>query len=302
MQKKALITGVTGFIGGALARCLLENGWSVALIVRKESDTSQITDILRKSDEVHLYDGSAESLITAMSDSRPDVVFHLASLVMVEHQSAEISSLVASNVLFGSQLLDAMVKTGVTHIVNAGTIWQFFGKDEAQAVNLYAATKQAFEKIVDFYHDAFGVSAITLILADTYGTGDKRPKLINYLIRSLGGIEVLNMSPGDQIIDISHVRDVARSFQLAATKLIESPAPVRMSLAVSGVRLSVKQLVSMVENVAQQSLNVQFGGRPYRFREVMSLPQISNLDPDWEKVELIEGIQDLVEESRSVAQ
>src|SRR5690606_6996054 len=113
------------------------------------------------------------------------------------------------------------------------------------------------------------VSAISLILADTYGVGDKRPKLINCLIKALDTDEVLNMSPGDQIIDISHVRDVARSFQLAATKLIESPAPIRMSLAVSGTRLSVKQLVAAVESVSQQAINVKFGGRPYRFREVM---------------------------------
>ncbi|QJI16855.1 MULTISPECIES: NAD-dependent epimerase/dehydratase family protein [unclassified Pseudomonas] len=298
MHKKALITGVTGFIGGAVARCLLESGWSVALITRDESDTSQISDILHKS-KVYLYDGSGESLITAMHDSKPDVVLHLASLVLVEHQTAKIPSLIASNVLFGSQLLDAMVQAGVKHIVSAGTIWQFFGEDEAQAVNFYAATKQAFEKIIDFYHDAFGVSAISLILADTYGVGDKRPKLINYLIRALGEPEVLNMSPGDQVIDISHVRDVAMSFRLAATKLIESPDPVRMTLAVSGTRLSVKQLVAAVERVAQQTINVQFGGRPYRFREVMCPAQISELESDWKKVELVEGIQELLEASRS---
>lgn len=301
MQKKALITGVTGFIGGALARCLVENGWSVALIVRKESDTSQIMDILNKSAEVHIYDGSEESLITAMSDSKPDVVFHLASLVVIEHQSHEIPSLITSNVLFGSQLLDAMVKAGVTHMVNAGTIWQFVGKDKDQAVNFYAATKQAFEKIVDYYHDAFGVSAITLVLADTYGVGDRRPKLMNYLIRALDDVEVLKLTPGDQIIDVSHVGDVAKSFQLAAIKLIESPAPIRMSLAVSGTRLSVKQLVKTIESVAQRGLNVQFGVRPYRFREVMILPQISELEADWEKVKLIEGVRELIEASRSSA-
>lgn len=298
MHKKALITGVTGFIGGAVARCLLESGWSVALIIRNESDASQIADILHKS-KVYLYDGSGESLITAMHDSKPEVVFHLASLVLVEHQTTEIPSLIASNVLFGSQLLDAMVQVGVKHIVSAGTIWQFFGKDDAQAVNFYAATKQAFEKIVDFYHDAFGVSAISLILADTYGVEDNRPKLINYLIKALGASEVLNMSPGDQVIDVSHVRDVAKSFRLAATKLVENPEPVRMTLAVSGTRLSVKQLVAAVERVSQQTINVQFGGRPYRFREVMCPALISELESDWRKVELVEGIQELLEASRS---
>lgn len=296
MNKTALITGATGFIGGILARSLLENGWAVSLVLREGSDTSSIQDILDES-TVHLYDGLGERLVDVMVKVRPDVVFHLASLVLVQHQTADIPSLISSNILFGTQLLDAMVKASVGNIVVASTLWQFSGKDERQAVNLYAATKQSFESIIDYYHDAFGISAVSLILADTYGVGDNRPKLINFLIKSLGDPAELNMSPGDQIIDISHVRDVAKSFELAGLKLYESSESVRLSRAVCGTRLTVKQLVAAVEKIGGRKINAVFGGRPYRTREILRPAQLLEFEPDWKKIDLNEGIRELIKAS-----
>lgn len=296
MNKIALITGATGFIGGVLARSLLKNGWSVALVLRDGSDTTLIQDVLTES-TMHLYDGLGETLVEIMTRVKPDVVFHLASLVLVEHETADIPSLISSNIIFGTQLLDAMVKARVGNIVLASTLWQFSGKDERQAVNLYAATKQSFEVIVDYYHDAFGISAISLILADTYGVGDKRPKLINFLIRSLGSPTELSMSPGDQIVDISHVQDVANSFELAALKLYESLESVRLSRAVCGTRLTVKQLVAAVEKNGKGKINAVFGGRPYRTREILCPAKLPELEPDWKKVDLDEGIQELIKAS-----
>lgn len=294
MTRQALITGGTGFIGGALARCLLQSGWSIALVVRENSSVSIIDD-MRLVGTVHVYDGTTDCLSAIMEKVRPDAVFHLASLVQVQHTPADIVPLIMSNILFGTQLLDAMVVTGVRNIVVASTLWQYSGDDEQQAVNLYAATKKSFESIIDFYHSAFGVSATSLVLADTYGVGDTRPKLINFLIGALDDPATLDMSPGDQIIDISHVEDVARSFELAANVLISCSEARREMLAVSGTRLSVKQLVATVEEVSQQKINVKFGGRPYRVREIMRPAVLPELQPTWTKIRLEEGIQELLE-------
>ncbi|WP_236218422.1 NAD-dependent epimerase/dehydratase family protein [Pseudomonas rhodesiae] len=296
MKNKALITGATGFIGGALARSLLKNGWSVAIIIRDGSDATHIQDVINES-TTHIYDGRVETLIDIMADVKPNVVFHLASLVLVKHEPADIENLIFSNITFGTQLLESMVKTGVGNIVFASTLWQFSGEDECQSVNLYAATKKAFQVVVDYYHDAFGISAVSLILADTYGVGDKRPKLINFLVEALGEATELSMSPGEQIIDISHVRDVARSFEFAALKLFRSTESLRLNLAVCGTRVTVKQLVSIVETVGKGKINAVFGGRPYRTREILCPAQLPQLEPNWEKVALDDGIRELIEAS-----
>src|ERR1700687_5945763 len=39
---KALVTGSTGFIGAAVTRCLLERGWDVRVLIRRESDLGNL--------------------------------------------------------------------------------------------------------------------------------------------------------------------------------------------------------------------------------------------------------------------
>lgn len=293
MKRVALITGVTGFIGGELARRLIKDNWCVVIIVRAESDLSSIQDISAAS-VTYEYDGTTGSLLTILGESKPDVVFHLASLFLVEHTPTQITELIDSNVLLGTQLLEAMVQTGVKKLINTGTTWQYSGAKCDQAVNLYAATKRAFDAMVDFYHDAYGISVVSLILSDTYGVGDKRSKLINLLVAAVKSNGQLLMSPGDQVVDISHVSDVVKSYEAAALGLLSSDCAVSQKFAVSGTRLTVKELVTTVEQASGKKLDVKFGGRPYRNREVMVPPVLSLLDTQWKKVELLDGIRELV--------
>ena len=165
---KVLVTGVTGFIGGALVRRLVREGWYVSVVVREESDASGLTDLSSHISKF-VYDGSTESLIETLRVSKPDLVYHLASLFLSEHSPSDVTRLIQSNVLFGAQLLEAMSINGVKRIVNAGTSWQHYHSQEYRATNLYAATKQAFEDLLSFYNDRHEVSQVTLKLFYSYG-------------------------------------------------------------------------------------------------------------------------------------
>ena len=99
---KVLVTGVTGFIGGALVRRLVREGWNVSIVVREESDISGLTDVILYVDKF-IYDGSTESLIEILSVSKPELIYHLASLFLSEHLPHDVTKLIQSNVLFGTQ-------------------------------------------------------------------------------------------------------------------------------------------------------------------------------------------------------
>ncbi len=87
MMKKALITGVTGQDGSYLAELLLEKGYEVHGVVRRASTfTRGRIDHLRADPELrsrfHLHYGDlgdAESLISVLTDTRPDEVYNLAA-------------------------------------------------------------------------------------------------------------------------------------------------------------------------------------------------------------------------------
>lgn len=297
MNKVALITGVTGFIGGELARRLIKDNWSVAIVVREGSDLSSIADISAAS-TTYRYDGTTESLTSILDEAKPDVVFHLASLFLADHVPSQVTDLIGSNVLFGAQLLEAMVACGVRNIVSAGTSWQNFHSDSYRAVNLYAATKQAFEDILDFYVDRYALSSVVLKLFDTYGAADKRRKLITLIVDAVKNAQELGVSPGEQVIDISHIDDVVEHFLRAGEFSIAQELPESHVFFVSGERFTVKELVKAIESAAATKASIVYGARPYREREVMYLPAVDGQTPPWDslvsKISLRQGVQALL--------
>lgn len=263
-QRRALVTGITGFIGGRLAERLIADGWTVDALVRTGSDTGSLPDVVA----LHTVE-DGQDLTPVVAAARPDIVFHLASLYLAEHRPDQVEALVRSNILFPALLAEAMAANGVTRLVNTGTAWQQFLGEAYLPVNLYAATKQAAEDLLLYHADARDLSVVTLRLFDTYGRGDKRRKLIQILIDAAASGEALAMSPGDQVVDLTHVDDVVSAFVLAAERLLDAHAPLREAFLLSGERYTVKALAEVVAHAMGRPVRAEFGGRPYRAREVM---------------------------------
>ena len=277
----ALVTGATGFIGGRLVRSLLVDGWETHAIVRPSSNATTLRDVLGSS-KVHEHDGSISGLINIVGSVRPLVVFHLASLVITDYVVADVEPLIRSNILFGTQLLEAMAIAGVSVIVNTGTISQHYeGRDYSPAY-LYAATKQAFQDVLQFYCEARGLHAVTLELPDTYGPGDRRPKLLTLLAGAARTGETLALTPGDQFLDLLHVEDVVHGCEVAADGLLTGklPSPSRYRLS-SGSLVRLKNVVELYREATGRVVNVVWGGRPYRAREVMEPISPIPILPGW---------------------
>jgi nucleoside-diphosphate-sugar epimerase len=288
---RALITGAAGFIGGGVLRRLLAQGWEVHALLGRTCRVEALDDV-RDQIALHFHNGTTEEMHQILSVSRPDVVFHLASLFLVDHRPEDLEPLVVSNLLFPAQLAEAMVRVGCLRLINTGTSWQHYQSDDYRPVNLYAATKQAFEDLLAFYSDAHGMACTTLKLFDTYGPGDPRRKLINILLEAARSGESLAMSPGEQILELTHIDDVVGAFLAGAERLMVTPDPRSESFFVSGTRLSLRELVAEVAHATGRTLNVTFGGRPYRAREVMLPVQSSRQPlPGWApKVDLRAGL------------
>jgi nucleoside-diphosphate-sugar epimerase len=294
IKRIALVTGGTGFTGSYLIKRLVNDGWIVHVVVRASSDLSILSTVIDKI-KYHRHDGSAAALIKIIAISKPDIVFHLAALVITQHTPEDIAPLLQSNLIFSTQLLEAMVVNGVSRIINTGTFWQHYENREYSPTCLYAATKQAFESILQYYIEAKTLNAITLILFDSYGPSDPRPKLFSLLNEASKSDKVLAMSPGEQKIDLVHIFDLVEAFVVASTHLLETDmVGCRRYKVSSGNLMKLKDIVSIYEMIVNIKLPIQWGGRPYRDREVM-VPYLQGESlPGWSpKISLVDGIKTL---------
>lgn len=290
--RKALLTGATGFIGGHLARTLLKEGWDLHVIVRSDFGLTTLEDILPQL-HIHTHDGSTGQLLQIVADCSPDVVFHLASLFIAQHTPSDISQLVQSNVTFATQLTEAMVQNNSWCLINTGTSWEHYENASYNPVNLYAATKQAFQNILAYYLATTPLKAITLKLFDSYGPGDPRPKLFSLLQKVAEAGKPLAMSQGEQLIDLVYIDDIVRAYLMAANCLLAGEVVGHEQYAVSSGRpLKLRELVELYSTVTGKKLSIQWGARQYRQREVMVPWQNGTTLAGWKpQIDLIEGIR-----------
>jgi nucleoside-diphosphate-sugar epimerase len=294
MNDSVVITGSTGFVGSNFTTFLLKKGYKVHLIVRNQPAELNL-EWNREQVGVFVYDGNVHAFIEYFKNVKPKFVVHLASYFVAEHNFEQIDKLVSSNLQFGLHLLEAMKEANVGFLINTGTSWQHFENSSYNPVCLYAATKQAFESLIEYYIQSVGLKVITLKLFDTYGENDKRPKLINTLCKLAVEKGELKLSPGEQMLNFVHIDDVCEAFFKALQIVEKMHTPEHRSYAVKHENsYSLKEVVGIFENVHGCKLSIVWGGRVYRKREVMTLWSSGLSVPGWEaKISIADGFSRL---------
>ncbi len=298
--RKAVVTGATGFIGGKLVERLCRAGWEVGVVAQAGVSLEKLHQ-LDHPPRILVYEGSINSLTAFVSDIKPDVVFHLASLFLPQHRPEDVARLIASNVLFASELVEAMSQAKVWRLVNTGTSWQHYNDEDYNPANLYAATKEAFETIMRFYLETSPLKAICLTLFDTYGPGDERMKLTNLLIKHAKEGTLLKMSPGGQMLDLVHIDDIIAAYLAAADRLCGGAmADSYEEFAVTtGSPRCIRDVVEVFQQATGMRVNVEWGGRPYRDREIMTTWAKGVTLPGWHAdVTLYDGFKTIMPTAR----
>lgn len=282
---KILVTGATGFIGQNLVKLLVEKNFDTYCIVRVNSNTSQIDSRAK----IFQYDENIDSLINYFNKENFDGIIHLASLFLASHTPKDISNLISSNIKFGTELLEASKMSNVKWFINTGTFWQHFQNEDYNPVNLYAATKEAFEAIVKYYTETSNLIFTTIKLNDTFGPNDTRNKVFNLWNKIATSGETLEMSAGEQIIEISYIQDVISAYEILINHLNSENAAEyknKTYAVTSNERMSLKDLSKVFEDATTCKLNIKWGAREYREREVMIPWKKGKVVPTWIQIQL----------------
>jgi CDP-paratose synthetase len=276
-----LVTGGTGYIGKEFIKAFYSD-YDIVALVRSSSDISQLEGIGCK---IEKFD-SFEDIKDVFESYAISGVVHFASHVIIEHNSNDIKNLINGNIEYGVYLLELSKNYNTKWFINTGTFWQHYLGGDYNPVNLYAATKEAFEKIALFYTETSNLIFTTIKLNDTFGPNDERLKVFNLWSEYSKSGEPLDMSRGEQIIDISFIEDVVSAFGVMVDNLQGKNRKLfnnKCYVVSSNQRMNLKEMARVFEQVTGRRLNINWGKRDYRDREVMIPVSVFEIVPNWKQ-------------------
>lgn len=231
-------------------------------------------------------------MCSALEASQPDLVYHLAAFYTGAHGLEQTPKLVSSNIAMGAYLLEAMVNCGCRALVYASTVMAHYQGEEYCPLNLYAATKRAFSDLLAYYTGTELLRAATLVISDTYGPGDHRPKILNLIWKAAETGEKIPLSSGTQIYDVLHINDVVSAFHITGEKLLQGQLCSDIFQIVPDNPLSLRETVEQMLRVNGLSLNAGWGERPPAEREITTPIRRYPAPPGWKPlVSLEEGFK-----------
>jgi nucleoside-diphosphate-sugar epimerase len=289
---KVLITGATGFVGKHLVPKLLKNHDVYEITI--EPALSQ----LLYNGKIHSFHftGIQKDLVKFVEEIKPDAVIHLASFLTSSDDFQDVEKLIIANIKFLLNILDSLKNISPKLFINTGTFAEYFNNDEKfDPAYIYAATKTASRSFLKYYSGAYNFRFITVVPFSIYGGQDTQKKLLDYLIES--SEKEIDFTAGEQLLDFVHVEDVADAY----CKIIDNEKYIVNGDTFyigTGKGTSIRQLASLIEAVLGKKLNINWGARPYRKRDVMKAVApvaLNNISIGWKpSIDLMNGIKKMV--------
>ena len=272
---RALITGMTGFVGGHLVASLVADGWAIhgtLLTFVEETPPAGTTGTA-----VDITDSHAMTAL--VDDVRPDAIFHLAGAASVGQSFADPAGTWKVNVEGTRGVLEGMRRSapGARMVIAlSGEEYGSVPLDQLPVtddtplnpLSPYAESKVAADELCLEYHRDHGLDVLRLRAFNQLGPGQDPRFVLPSICKQVADAEMegdgtchLQLGNIDTRRDFLDVRDVVAAYRL----LIEKGDPAQTYLAGRGRSVSIRELVDMV--VAQAKVPVEVESDPSRIRE-----------------------------------
>jgi GDP-4-dehydro-6-deoxy-D-mannose reductase len=265
---KALITGISGFVGKYLAECLLDKGFEVYGIDRTNSNVKgckvESCDVLNK-----------EKLAAIINKTRPDFIFHLAALSSVKRSFANAEATKKISIVGTKNLFEAVVSTKISPVILVVSSLQVYGSQDNLPItedaplrpeSPYAESKVEQEKLCREYFKK-GLKIIVSRSFNHTGPGQKAEFVWPSFAKQIAEIEAgkaAEMKVGNLNIerDFSDVRDIAKAYLLAVQKCI----PGEIYNICSGKAYNIGKMLEVLKSYS--SVEVKVSADTKRMRKV----------------------------------
>ncbi len=260
----SLVTGGRGFVGGWLAKALLERGETVVSFDRRRLDERpSAIGMLGIEDELIQVEGEltdAERVAGVLDEHRIDTVFHLAAETIVGTVQASPTQGFESNVRGTWTVLQACREREVGRVVFASSDKAYGAHDELpyredfplRPTAPYEASKAAADLIARSYWHSYGLPIAVTRFANIYGGGDLNfSRLIPEAVSAaLQGRAPVLRSDGSPERDFLYVEDAASAYLAIADGLDRDDVRGEAFNAGGGRAHRVGDVVAMIAELA----------------------------------------------------
>lgn len=222
MNKTAIVTGASGFIGNALIKELVKNGYEVVAVVRPGkgayfSDFANCNVV-----EADLFEiGSLEKKLT---QGCAEFFFHLA-WAGTSGPARTDYSLQLENIRATIEACAVAKRLGCRRFIVSGSIME---KEAYAAISasgnrpglgyIYGVAKLAAKMMCLPYASSLGIDLLWGAITNAYGVGENSPRMVNTSIKKcISGISP-EFSAATQNYDFIYIDDVVRALRLIAEK------------------------------------------------------------------------------------
>lgn len=271
MAKKALITGIAGFVGSHMAELLLARGYEVYGLCRPRSKMDHIESITSK---LHLEDADlldSHSLYTTISSIKPDYIFHLAAQSFVPTSWGSPAVTLEVNIVGSANVFEAVRQARIDPVIQIACSSEEYGLVHADEVPIketnplrplspYAVSKLAMDYLGYQYYESYKMPIIR-----TRGFNHTGPRRGDTFAESTFAKQIALIEKGKQepVIyvgnleaqrDYTDVRDMVKAYLLAVEKCdpgevyniatgkaIKIADVLNMMLGMSKVKVEIKQ-------------------------------------------------------------
>lgn len=277
MAKKALITGIAGFVGSHMAELLLSQGYEVYGLSRPRSKMDHLEGILGK---LHLEDADlldSHSLYTTINKIKPEYIFHLAAQSFVPTSWGSPAVTLEVNIVGSANVFEAVRQVGIDPVIQIACSSEEYGlvhEDEVpiketnplRPLSPYAVSKLAMDYLGYQYYESYKMKIIR-----TRGFNHTGPRRGDTFAESTFAKQIALIEKGKQepVIyvgnleasrDYTDVRDMVRAYLLA----VEKCDPGEVYNIATGTSIKIADVLKLM--LSMSTVKVEIKEDPKRMR------------------------------------